>query len=126
MLQQSPRGFNYWLNFKTGILHQGAICHHSVFNAIGYFDKDFKIVMDYDFFLRAYRDKISIKKCSITLSVMRDTGISSRLHWSAIQQRLSEERKVHMKNCPRKIMKWGYVFYWCIYILYRKIKYKVS
>lgn len=126
LLHQSPRGFNFWLNFKTGILHQGAVCHRSVFDKVGLFDEQFKIAMDYDFFLRAYRHKISINKYSIILSVMRDTGISSRLGWGNIKQRLAEEQKVHIKNCPNKFVMRGYLFYWYMYTLYKRIMCKLS
>jgi hypothetical protein len=40
------------LQVKAMISHQASIVHRSVFNACGGFDVDFKIRMDYDFWLR--------------------------------------------------------------------------
>ncbi|MDH5525501.1 MAG: glycosyltransferase, partial [Desulfobulbaceae bacterium] len=45
-----PRGFNWWMNFKSGVYHQSAICARSLFFKIGPFDKGFRIAMAYAFF----------------------------------------------------------------------------
>lgn len=117
-----PRGFSYWMNFKVGLFHQGVLCHRNVFNKIGCFDTDFKIVMDYDFFLRAYKQKISLKCCKYPLAFMRDTGISSQQDQSSLSSRFDEEHKVHLKNCRTAFLKYIYTLYWALYRTYRSFK----
>lgn len=119
-----PRGFNWWMNLKTGVFHQGAICNRTLFERIGNFDTDFRITMDYDFFLRAYRAGVKAKKIDHPLSVMRLCGISSRLDWLAVKERISEERQAHLKNCPTTAMKIIYRLYWFFYPTFRLYKSK--
>ncbi len=116
-----PRGFNWWMNLKTGIFHQSTICKRSLFDTIGSFDTSLKIAMDYDFFLRAYRSGIMAEKIDIAISVMRLVGISSQLNWSALEKRFHEERTVHLKNCNGIFMLILYKIFWYVYPKYRKI-----
>ena len=116
-----PRGFNFWFNFKTGIFHQGAICHKSVFEKIGFFNTTLLITMDYDFFLRAYHAGYKLKKCDHELSFMRDSGISSQKDWGSIQNRITEERRTHKLNNTSLFMKLIYAIYWSLYPVYRKL-----
>jgi glycosyltransferase involved in cell wall biosynthesis len=122
----SPRGFNFWINFKTGVYHQASLCRREVFNGIGGFDTDFKIAMDYDFFLRAYRRGVINQSLPSVLSVMRDTGISSRKDIDSVLERLAEERKVHDKNCPHFLMATLYKGYWFFYMFYKKLTYLIK
>ena len=117
-----PRGLNRWMNFKTGVLHQSVICSKTLFERIGGFDTSYKIAMDYDFFLRAYRAETKFKQIDLPLSVMRKTGISSRLDWPNLKERLSEEKEIHKKNCNSLLLKIIYNFYWPIYQLYRYLR----
>lgn len=121
----TSRGFNFWMNFKTGIYHQGALCSRNLLLTMRGFDTRFKIAMDYDFFLRIYQSGIHIKKIPLVLTIMRDTGISAKTDWRSLQQRFSEEKKVHAKNCRSLTMEWLYGVYWLLYIPYRKIKLKI-
>jgi len=114
-----PRGLGWWMNFKTGVLHQSCICSKILFEKIGIFDTNYKIAMDYDFFLRAYRTGAKTRYIGIPFSVMRKTGISSRLDWPGLRERFDEERQVHLKNCPNYFMRLIYLIYWSAYIPYR-------
>ena len=114
-----PRGFNFWFNFKTGVLHQGVICRKSLIRELNGFDKIFKITMDFDFFLRSYRLHAKLVKAPVILSVMRNTGISSRQDWASLKGRFDEEKKVHEKNCPSRYMMFLYNIYWPLYLPYR-------
>lgn len=111
------RKFGYWTNFK-GPHHQGIICNRSVFNKVGTFDTKYAITMDYDFFLRAYRQKITLKKCDLLLSFMSNDGVSSLNPWP----RLHEEKQVHFSNCTNIFMYLIYTVYWPVYTIYRKFK----
>ena len=116
----NPRGLTWWINFKTGIYHQSVFCSKELFQKIGSFDTSFRIVMDYDFFLRAYRAKVQVKRVDIPLSLMRLVGISSQQDWTSQRERLMEERKVHKKNCLGQWMRLCYWAYWSCYLPYRR------
>ncbi len=120
-----PRGVNFRLNFK-GIPHQGVLCRRDVLKRLNGFDIRFKVCMDYDFFLRAYRSKARFARAPVVLSVMRDTGISSRRDWRSLEERFSEERMAHEKNCPSALMHLCYILYWSLYIPYRRILYALG
>jgi glycosyltransferase involved in cell wall biosynthesis len=115
-----PRGLKWWINFKTGVLHQGTICSKDLFKKIGNFDTQFSIAMDYDFFLRAYKFGVRSKIIDCPLSIMRTTGISFKKDWITLQKRFSEERQIHKKNCRSILMKFLYFFYWPAYLIYRR------
>lgn len=118
-----PRGFNFWINFKQGIYHQGALCRRSLIKELNGFDKQFRIAMDYDFFLRAYHSRAKLFKVPVILTVMRDTGISSRQDWKDLKIRFDEEKQVHQKNCDSFSMSIVYKFYWLLYLPYRRLHY---
>jgi glycosyltransferase involved in cell wall biosynthesis len=120
-----PRGFNFWTNFK-GIPHQGTLCRRSLIEKLNGFDKQFQICMDYDFFLRAYRNRARLVKVPVILAVMRDTGISSRQDCESLKIRFDEERRVHEKNCRSFTMSMLYKLYWCLYLPYRKVFYSMK
>lgn len=115
----TPKGFTPWINLKFGNPHQGILCKKELFNCYGMFDCNFKIDMDYDFFLRIYRRGIRAVKVPIFLSVMRDTGISSQRDWTSLKIRFSEEKQVHLKNAPNILVKKLYDIYWFFYWSYR-------
>lgn len=121
-----PRGFNFWFNFKQGIYHQGVVCRRDLIEKLNGFDTQFRIAMDYDFFLRAYHKGVKIDKVPDILSVMRDTGISSRQDWQSLKYRFDEERLVHEKNCESSSMRILYKLYWFLYLPYRKVFYFVK
>ncbi|MCU7835973.1 MAG: glycosyltransferase [gamma proteobacterium symbiont of Taylorina sp.] len=121
--RRKPRRFNFWMNFKTGVFHQGSICSRKLFNKIGNFDEKFKIAMDYDFFLRAFHNKIKWKYCPIILSVMRETGVSSQIDCLSLSKRFAEEKKIHEKNSQSYVMELMYLCYWLMYLPYRKLKF---
>lgn len=118
---KSPR-WDWTTYFKTPLYHQATLCHKSLFNSIGLFDTSLKIAMDYDFFLRAYLAGAQTKLCSDYISVMRKTGVSSRLDWSSLRNRFLEERRVHYKNVNKLYMKVIYHIYWSLYLHYRRTK----
>jgi glycosyltransferase involved in cell wall biosynthesis len=110
-----------WLtNFKMGSCHQGQLCSRKLFQRIGKFDTSFKIDMDYDLILRAYRAYASCNSVNMPLAVMRLVGISSRTDWKSLRERFNEERRVHFKNCTTIWMRLLYIFYWMMYLPYRK------
>ena len=118
---RKPRGFGWWMNLKTGILHQACACKRDVFEKIGVFDESLSIAMDYDFFLRAYRAGMQVQKIDMVLTNMRDTGIGSLTDRSMLRRRFFEERFVHYKNLDSLLLRLVYFIYWPLYRIYRFI-----
>jgi glycosyltransferase involved in cell wall biosynthesis len=123
---RKPRGLGPWLNLKTGVYHQSAICAASLFERIGGFDTEFDVTMDYDFFLRAYRQGIRARVVDLPIATMRLVGISSQTDWGSLRHRFAEERKVHEKNCPSAGMRMFYAAYWSLYLPYRRLRHGLA
>ena len=121
-----PRGLTSWMNLKTGVLHQGALCSRALFEQIGEFNTSYTIAMDYDFFLRAYRAVSSSVIIDMPLSVMRMVGVSSRQDWSILRRRFAEERTIHFMNKKNVLMHAVYQFYWALYLPYRWLRHALQ
>lgn len=115
-------GFRWLTNFKLGHCHQGAICRRALFQEIGPFDTSYRVNMDYDHFMRAYRRGKRAKEIDFPIAVMRDTGVSSRRDWHGLKTRFDEERRVHETHCPGVAWRLLYWMYWALYLPYRRVK----
>ncbi|MES9904334.1 MAG: glycosyltransferase family 2 protein [Sedimenticola sp.] len=122
LVQRRPRGFTPLMNIKTGIWHQAALCRKQLFEQIGGFDTNLSVTMDYDFFLRAYRENCRTHRYRNVISVMRDTGISGRRDARSLSVRFGEERLIQQRHCRSWILRWLYAAYWPIYLRYRGFK----
>lgn len=117
-----PRGGTPWLRFKTGFLHQGTFVQRAVFDEIGEHDTQFRIAMDYEFFLRAWRHGVGMStRPSPVPTWMRDTGISSRRDWPSVVKRLQEERRIHTLHAGNGLWNAAYAAYWLLYFPYRRM-----
>lgn len=116
-----PRGFDWRINVKFGMCHQGLVCRRRLFEDIGIFDPGLKTNMDYELFLRAYRRGAKLKLIDLPLAVMRDSGVSSRTDWASLRQRFLEEKRVQRKHCKGPLMRAMYFIYWMLYMPYRHI-----
>lgn len=123
-VEKQSRGFHPWTNFKFGFPHQGIICSNQIFQRIGNFDTDYKINMDYDLFLRAYRAGSRAKIINKAISFMRNNGISSRLDKETLSLRLSEEKSIHYAHCHSWLLRAIYAVWWRLYPLYKLGKYR--
>jgi len=122
-----PRGWNWLINLKIPFCHQGVFCKARLFNELGLFDTHFAIDADYDFFLRAYRKQYRTKIVKdLSITVMRDTGISSKKDWHSLRKRFAEEKQVHYKNSHTFLTKIIYFLYWQLYLPYRYLKYIIT
>ena len=117
--EKKSKGFRPWINVKTQFQHQGAICSGRIFQKIGNFDINYKIAMDYDWFLRAHRAESRARKVNEAISFMRNDGISSRLDKDTLKIRLSEEKAIHYAHCHSWLLKAGYALWWRLYPLYK-------
>jgi len=117
-----PRGASAWLNFKTGLNHQGTFIRRALFERIGLYDTSLRIAMDYEFFLRAYRAGACFR-ChdEPVIALMRDTGVSSQLDWSNLKGRLAEEQRIHRKLQTPTLVP-AYAAWWALYPRYRQLR----
>ena len=95
--------------------HQAALCRRELFERIGNFDKQYRIAMDYDWFLRARAAGASIVSAKFPLSIMPATGISSRSDWAGLSARLNEFKALHLKHAGGAAMRGMYHAYWAAY-----------
>lgn len=123
LLRKTTKRFGVRTYFKTPVMHQGAFCKKELFEKLGGFNTWFKIALDYDFFLRAYKIGASMEIHHQVLSVMRDTGVSSKQDWASLNQRFMEEKRVHIESDSSWAMRIVYSIYWPIYLGYRKLLY---
>jgi hypothetical protein len=92
----------------------------SLFRDLGPYETSYRIDMDYEFVLRAYRSGARIKVFpSPVLAVMRVGGISSRQGWSFERGRFLEEKRIHLKYAETMAARCAYLLYWMIYLPYR-------
>jgi glycosyltransferase involved in cell wall biosynthesis len=122
LVRRSPRPFNLWTWFKNPLPHQGVLCPLDVFRALGAFDPSLMIDMDYDFWLRAYRAGIGLKRVPEVLAIMNDAGVSSRRDWPGLSARFREERLVQMRHAQASRWRWLYTLYWPLYLGYRRLR----
>lgn len=117
-----PRGANWWLNLKTGLNHQGTFIRRGLFEQLGGYDTSFRIAMDYEWFLRAYRAgaRFACHDAPV-IALMRDTGVSSQLDWPSLRKRLMEEQRVHRK-LQRPALRPLYAAWWLLYPRYRQLR----
>ncbi len=109
-----------WLtNFKWGLYHQSVLCRTSLLRDFGGFDTSLRVAMDYDLFLRAYRQGVRAGIHDVPVSVMRRTGISSQLDRAALLQRFREEKLIHERHAGNLWWRATYAAYWIAYPIYR-------
>ncbi len=110
---------SFWTNFKGQFCHQGMLCRAQLFEEVGGFETEYRIKMDYDFFLRCYKSAKSIKVVRKTLACMRDGGISSRRDLMTVSRMMEEEKRIHFKNCNSRCLKLVYRLWWSLYPKYK-------
>lgn len=82
--------FNSWLP------HPCTFIKRTVFQATGLYDTSFKIAADYDFFINAiHKQKVSVKKMDLFVSVFDENGISNSEKLKAAK--LEERRRAQLK-----------------------------
>lgn len=114
------RGYFRW--FKQGVLHQGALIRRSLFERIGKYDTSYRVTMDFDWFLRAQFSGAVIQVLEEPLAVMGESGVSSRVDWLSLRNRLREEQRSRLVNSPNLVWRICYRFYWPLYLFYSYTK----
>lgn len=121
-----PRGFGWWFNLKTGLFHQATFCSKKMLLDLKGFDTRYKLEMDYDLFLRAYRMNVPVRLIDHPFSVMRSGGISTRNDTVTLKSRFAEEKLIHYRNCPNDLMRLIYSMYWHVYPPYKLLRGRID
>lgn len=113
------RGFSFYTHLKTPFYHPGTVCKADMLRQLGGFDSRFKIAMDYDLFLRAYKCGATQKREDFLLTVFGDDGISSRKDVGSLRKRLDEEEWVQCKNDRSLFWRLVRCVWWTLYRPYK-------
>jgi glycosyltransferase involved in cell wall biosynthesis len=82
----------YWL--KEAIPHQSCITRRAIFEKVGLFDTDFKCSMDYEHFLRAYKQGFRFKAIDEVITEVCGSG-KTATHWKGTLQEFLLSQKKH-------------------------------
>ena len=122
--------FNYrairlpgWYHFRHTIPHQGAFVHRRVFDKIGAFRTEFSIVMDYDFFYRAFQAGMKVKIEKMPIAIMGGCGVSSNP--SYLKKRIMEEFRVQRMNERSRIWRMAQRIFQKLYFPYKTKSHKL-
>jgi glycosyltransferase involved in cell wall biosynthesis len=104
------------LLFKMSLPHQALFTNKNFFKKYGVFDTDFKICMDYELLLRAYKDFPEVTMKDIFVSAWREGGIGTGKTLKVYWEYLEAKRK--NKIAP----------FWFLYAIYlwSIIKYEIK
>jgi len=112
-----PIRVKWWNHFKFIFCHQGTFVHKRLYEKVGNFRTDYSIVIDYDFFYRALKEKPVIAFGNFPVAEMAGYGISSRKE--TITERLKEEALVQTKNETTIFWKFSQTVFRLLYVPYK-------
>ena len=101
----------------TRIPHPGAIVRKSVVQKVGYFNTDFKIAADFDYFLRILQQRITYKHINYYTVDMEVGGASDGNILSIIKQNIEILRSVKLN---------GYGLLHMVHFLFDRLRFKLS
>lgn len=104
--------------------HQGVWFRRDLLERLGPYDVGLRIAMDYEFFLRAAKAGMRFRTVDDVFSVMRDTGVSSRVDWASLRHRFAEERTVHLRLADAGGERLLYHLFWSAYLPYRYLRFR--
>ena len=102
--------------------HQGMFCHRHLFDRIGLFDTKYRITMDYDWLMRAWRAGAKSSRFDKPIAIMPDDGVSSRVDWPGMSTRLREVRRLHFSHAKSATGRIAYRAYWAAYWPYKRLQ----
>jgi GT2 family glycosyltransferase len=117
-----PRNLGLLSRFQMTLPHQGVLFSRRLFSDLGGFDTRFAIAMDYDLFLRARVAGARVEAATQILSVMPDSGISSRRDWASVKRRLGEFRQAQEKSLRAPADRLARALYWTLYLPYKWVR----
>jgi len=93
---KAPEKISFYTFFQHTILHQATLIRTSIFDQIGYYTENLKIVADWEFFVKAlFLHNFLHQTICITISVFDNTGISMQpknfhISWQEREEVLKE------------------------------------
>lgn len=94
--KQQPDAISFFYMMDTSIWHPATFIKRELFLEYGYYDEQFKIAADYDFFLNAIINKnTACKHLPIAVSVFDTTGVSSDINY--LEKNKSERLQIQKK-----------------------------
>ena len=91
VIQKHPEKLNFSYFYKRTICQQACVIKRSLFDTIFFYNEDYKISSDWEFFIYAiYIQHVSTRKINTVISIYDTTGISGN---SSFKQIAAAERK---------------------------------
>lgn len=115
------------MNFSVNSIKNRSICHQSTFvsksayEKFGYFDLEYKFMMDADLLLRFYENKAKMMYIDKELAISRLGGVTNSPYWKKIK----EVKNVVIKNGGYKIIANIRVFKFVSYHFIKSIFFKI-
>ncbi len=109
------RPLSIFTEFRLLNPHQGLFCHRRVFEKIGLFDEDIRIVMDYDHMLKAKHSGFELDVVDTVIAVMPADGVSSRDDWQGRHALLSDQARVQWRNAYNPLHKAALAVFWTVW-----------
>lgn len=98
-LVKAPKKISFYTFYNHTILHQASLIKTTLFQTIGFYNEDLKIVADWEFFLRVlFVHQYQYQSINLTISIFDSSGISSLPESSQIC--LRERKEVMRKFFP--------------------------
>lgn len=95
-IEKYPEVVSKWLFIQKTIGHPATFFRSSCFSKVGYFDKNYKIASDYEWYLRSlYINKLKTVHINHIISIFRLGGIST--NYSSRKAYFSERRAIQKK-----------------------------
>lgn len=117
--QINPIRLLWWIRFRNIFPHQGVFVHRRVFERIGYFNINYTITEDYDFFYRALNANCKVIFGNIPVAFMGGEGPSSMNEF--LTTRLGEEYLIQGNNENNSFWRLLQLFFWVLYYPYKVI-----
>ena len=106
-------------NYSMGLPHPATIVPQYVYEKHGYYDDNFKIMADNDWFRRIYKAKVNVVFIDIVLTNMCYGGISTVMNF----RKFSNERRYFFRIYCNNYFDRQIAFYrWCLYFWLRFAK----
>lgn len=108
--------------FHQTMPHQGMFCRRSLFANVGEFDTSYRVIMDYEFQLRALKAGAGTRRFDGPVAVMPLDGVSSQTGWNELRQRLRECRRAHVSLSSSFAETLFYRLFWTVYMPFKRLK----
>ena len=99
VIQEHPRELNFSYFYKQTICQQACVIKRSLFDAIFFYNEDYKICADWEFFIYAiYVQHVRIRKIDFLITIYDTTGVSGNPSFKKIAA--AEREKTLKKYFP--------------------------